>query len=71
MVAQSEGQIPFSMKSNDFFLPRAGLTVGEVFKWDAPKVAWGERDGRYLTSSLSCQIRAMRSGMGRHQRLET
>lgn len=63
MVGQSEGQIPFSMKSYNFLLPRAGLLVGEVFKWTATKVAWGERDGKYLTSSISCQIRAM-SEMG-------
>lgn len=71
MVARTEGQIPFSMKSDNFLLPGAGLTVGEVFKWDAAKVVWSERDGRYLTPSISCQIRAVRSGMGCHQRVET
>lgn len=32
VVGQSEGQIPYFMKSDNFLLPSAGLIVGEVFK---------------------------------------
>lgn len=58
MVGQSERQI------RSLWNPRAGLTTREVCKWRATKVTWGERNGRYLTSLICCQIRAMRSEIG-------
>ena len=58
MAGQSERQ------TLSLWNPRAGLTTREVFKWRATKLTWGERNGRYLTSLICCQIGAMRSEIG-------
>ena len=60
VVGQSEGQVTFPMKSDNFSLPRADLTMGRGVQVGCHKRDLGERNG-VLTASTSCPIRAMSS----------